>query len=54
MVTGDPEPLSSAIRLLTADLGLARSMGESGRRHAATHFTWDHIAAQMEELYKQL
>jgi glycosyltransferase involved in cell wall biosynthesis len=51
VVTGDPEPLSSAIRLLTADLGLARSMGESGRRHAATHFTWDHIAAQMEELY---
>jgi glycosyltransferase involved in cell wall biosynthesis len=54
VVTGDPEPLSSAIRLLTADLGLARSMGESGRRHAATHFTWGHIAAQMEELYNSV
>jgi glycosyltransferase involved in cell wall biosynthesis len=54
VVTGDPEPLSSAIRLLTADLGLARSMGEIGRRYASTHFTWDHIAAQMEDLYNSL
>src|SRR4030081_1640509 len=22
----------------------------SGRRHAAAHFTWDHVAAQMEQL----
>ena len=54
VVTGDPEPLGSAIRLLTADLGLARSMGEAGRRYAAAHFTWDHIATQMEDLYNSL
>jgi glycosyltransferase involved in cell wall biosynthesis len=53
VVAGDPEPLSSAIRLLTADLGLARSMGEAGR-HAAAHFTCDHVAAQMEDLYNSL
>jgi len=51
VVTGDAEPLGSAIRLLTEDLRLARSMGEAGRRYAAAHFTWDYIAAQMEQLY---
>jgi glycosyltransferase involved in cell wall biosynthesis len=54
VVVGDPEPLGSAIRLLTADLGLARSMGEAGRRHAAAHFTWDYVAIQMEDLYKSV
>jgi glycosyltransferase involved in cell wall biosynthesis len=54
VVAGDLEPLSSAIRLLTADPILARSMGEAGRRHAAAHFTWDHVAAQMEDLYNRV
>ena len=54
VVAGDMEPLSSAIRLLTADLALARSMGEAGRRHVAAHFTWDQIATQMEALYNSL
>jgi glycosyltransferase involved in cell wall biosynthesis len=54
VVAGDSEPLSSAIRLLTADLSLARSMGEAGRRHAAAHFTWDYIATQMEDLYDSI
>jgi glycosyltransferase involved in cell wall biosynthesis len=54
VVTGEPEALGSAIRLLIADLGLARSMGEAGRRYAAAHYTWDHIAAEMENLYQQL
>jgi glycosyltransferase involved in cell wall biosynthesis len=51
VVAGDLEPLSSAIRLLTNDPVLARSMGEAGQRHAAAHFTWGHVAAQMEDLY---
>jgi glycosyltransferase involved in cell wall biosynthesis len=54
VVAGDLEPLSSAIRLLTADPILARSMGEAGRGHAAAHFTWDHVAAQMEDLYNSV
>jgi glycosyltransferase involved in cell wall biosynthesis len=54
VVAGDIEPLSSAIRLLTADLALARSMGEAGRRHVAAHFTWDQVATQMEDLYNSL
>jgi glycosyltransferase involved in cell wall biosynthesis len=54
VVKGDPEPLSSAIRLLTADPVLAHSMGEAGRRHAAAHFTWDQVAAQMENVYNSI
>src|SRR6266478_2126725 len=54
VVAGEPEPLSSAIRLLIADASLARSMGEAGRRHVAAHFTWDQIATQMEALYNSL
>jgi glycosyltransferase involved in cell wall biosynthesis len=53
VVAGEPGPLSSAIRLLLADLSLARSMGDAGRRHAA-RFTWDHIAMEMEDLYRSL
>jgi len=53
VVAGEPEPLSSAIRLLIADPSLARSMGEAGQRHAA-RFTWDYVAMQMEDLYKSL
>jgi glycosyltransferase involved in cell wall biosynthesis len=52
--SGSSRPTSSAIRLLTADLALARSMGEAGRRHVAAHFTWDQVATQMEDLYNSL
>jgi glycosyltransferase involved in cell wall biosynthesis len=54
VVAGDLEPLSSAIRLLTSNPVLARSMGEAGQRHAAAHFTWGHVAAQMEDLYNSI
>jgi glycosyltransferase involved in cell wall biosynthesis len=54
VVAGDLEPLSSALRLLTSNPVLARSMGEAGRRHAAAHFTWGHVAAQMENLYNSI
>jgi hypothetical protein len=29
-------------------------MGEAGQRHAAAHFTWGHVAAQMEDLYNSI
>ena len=53
-VTGDFEPLGAAICRLTTDLGLARSMGEVGRRHATAYYSWPNIAAQMEALYESL
>jgi glycosyltransferase involved in cell wall biosynthesis len=49
VVAGDPEPLGAAICRLTTDLGLARSMGEAGRWHATAHYSWHHIATQMED-----
>jgi glycosyltransferase involved in cell wall biosynthesis len=54
VVAGDPEPLGAAICRLTTHLGLARSMGEAGRGHATAHYSWHHIAAQMEALYESL
>ena len=54
VVAGDAEPLGAAICRLTKDLTLARSMGEAGQRHAMAHYTWAHIAVQMEALYESL
>ena len=53
VVAGGVEPLSSALRMLIADVALARSMGEAGR-HAAAGLTSDYVAAQMEKLYNSL
>ena len=54
VVTGDPESLGAAISQLTVDLGLARSMGEAGQRHAMALYSWTSIAARMEDLYESL
>jgi hypothetical protein len=29
-------------------------MGEAGQRHATAHFSWDHVAGQMEDLYSSI
>jgi len=54
VAAGDPEPLGAAISRLTSDHGLARSMGEAGRRHTMAHYAWPNIAARMEDLYASL
>jgi glycosyltransferase involved in cell wall biosynthesis len=54
VVAGDPIALGAAIRRLTSDVDLARSMGEAGQRHALAHYSWTNIAAQMENLYESL
>src|SRR5262249_388589 len=54
VAAGDPEPVGAAISRLTSDHGLARSMGEAGRRHTMTHCAWPNIAARMEDLYASL
>jgi glycosyltransferase involved in cell wall biosynthesis len=48
---GDPAALAAALRRLAEELGLAARLGDAGRRHVATHFTWDAILAQWEECY---
>ncbi len=47
----DPEKLLAAVLELLGDPGLARAMGESGRRKAETELTWDAIAARYREGY---
>ena len=54
VVAGDAEPLGAAMQALIADAGLARSMGEAGRRHAVAHYTWARIAGRMERLYENI
>ena len=54
VVAGNPEPLGAAICRLTTDSHLARSMGQAGQRHAAAHYSWDRVAARMEEMYESL
>lgn len=54
VVDGDAATLGQAIERLAADAGLARLMGEAGRRHVVEHYGWPAIAAQMEQLYDSL
>jgi glycosyltransferase involved in cell wall biosynthesis len=54
VVDGDAAQLGEAIERLAADAGLARAMGEAGRRHVGEHYGWPTVAAQMESLYESL
>ena len=51
---GDPEPLAAAMTRLLEDPGLARSMGDAGKRHVEQNYTWGRVAAEMEDLYASL
>ncbi|MDP9402314.1 MAG: glycosyltransferase family 4 protein [Actinomycetota bacterium] len=44
----------AALELLTSDAGLARSLGESGRRYVSSHYTWDVVLGRYEELLGQI
>jgi glycosyltransferase involved in cell wall biosynthesis len=47
----DPKALAAALRRLLSAPGLAREMGERGRRKAETALTWDAVAARYREGY---
>jgi glycosyltransferase involved in cell wall biosynthesis len=47
----DPGALAAALRRLLSAPGLAREMGERGRRKAETALTWDAVAARYREGY---
>lgn len=48
---GDPDALAAALTRIAQDGGLARRLGEAGRKHVATVFGWPAIMAQWEECY---
>lgn len=51
VVDGDPDTLSGAMSLLLNDAGMRREMGERGRAVTTERYTWQVVAAQMEDLY---
>ena len=51
---GDPEALAIALNVLLSDPGLARAMGQAGRKRAVAEFGWPAIAAQTADLYAEL
>src|SRR5262245_25755987 len=54
VVSGEPEPLGTAMSRLMADPALARSLGEAGERHVMAHYKWARVADTMEGLYQRL
>ena len=49
---GAPHMLAAAINMLLGDDGLRRRMGEAGRQTARKDFSWDAIAASMDQVYR--
>jgi glycosyltransferase involved in cell wall biosynthesis len=46
------EPVAQALERLLTDASLRRVMGHSGVRLVESRYTWDHVAAEMESVYR--
>ncbi len=51
---GDPEALARAVNALLKNTNLARSFGRAGRRRAQTHFSWESVARQVRDVYREV
>jgi glycosyltransferase involved in cell wall biosynthesis len=51
---GDVEALAGALRRLLDEPGLARKLGEAGRRRLREQFSWEAITARWEAVYRGL
>jgi D-inositol-3-phosphate glycosyltransferase len=49
----DPAALAGALARLRADPALARAFGKAGRVRARTEFTWEGVAQQLAEVFRQ-
>lgn len=54
VVDGDPASLGGEMARLATDPALRATLGANGRELAATRFTWDVVAGQMETLYSRI
>lgn len=54
VIEGDPALLGGAMARLAADPALRARLGANGCELAATRFTWDVVAGQMETLYSRI
>jgi glycosyltransferase involved in cell wall biosynthesis len=50
----DPDALAAAIACLTSDRALATRLGQAGRRHALSNFTFDVFRERFEDLFRVL
>ena len=50
----DPEDLAAKINTLLADPGMARRMGEAGRKRVHALFSWRAVGDRLEEVYRCL
>jgi glycosyltransferase involved in cell wall biosynthesis len=48
---GRPDALADALNRVLADPGLARAMGQAGRRRVEAAFAWASIAERTEQVY---
>ncbi len=51
---GDASALAGAVLQLHADSGLARRIGQIGLRRARERFSWQQVARQMTEIYREI
>lgn len=49
-----PEPLAAAIRRMLSDSDARATMGKRGRELVQSRFTWDRVAAEMEQHYTRI
>jgi glycosyltransferase involved in cell wall biosynthesis len=54
LVPQEPPAIAARIVDLLRDEALARRLGEAGRRKVDAHFSWERIAARVEEVYRGL
>lgn len=51
---GDAAALAAALRRLLDEPGLAKALGDAGRRRLHEHFSWEAITARWEAVYRSL
>jgi glycosyltransferase involved in cell wall biosynthesis len=54
VTSNQPEVLAAAIRRLLSDAGARVAMGKRGRELVQSRFTWDRVAAEMEQHYARI
>jgi glycosyltransferase involved in cell wall biosynthesis len=45
--------MAGALERLLADRGLARTLGDAARELARRDFSWAHMAARVEDVYRE-
>jgi glycosyltransferase involved in cell wall biosynthesis len=51
---GDAEALAAAIERLLADENLRRRLARAGRERVERHYSWEEVASQMYELFRDV